>query len=100
MYQLNITTKVNHDIIEEWILWQQEVHIPSLMSTGCFSEFSFSELLDNNDDEGKIFVTQLRFPSLKFYQDFIEEHDSALKEKTYKKWGDGLFSFRTVLRFL
>ena len=98
MYTLNITTKVNHTIIGEWIPWHKNSYLPELMATKCFFDYNFFHLIEHDDTEGKTFVTQLHFPSLEKYNEFIEVYDKSFRKKAIDKWGDLFISFRTILK--
>lgn len=94
----NITTKVDHSVYEEWLQWQKDIHIPEIMGTGFFSEHRFYKLLEHDDDEGKIFVTQFIANTRQDYDTYIKEFSSILRNKSLEKWGDKVVSFRTLLQ--
>ena len=54
----NITIKVDHSILEEWIKWQMEEHIPEIMATGLFDRYKFFRLLEQDDTEGATYIIQ------------------------------------------
>ena len=98
MYTLNITTKVDHDILTDWLLWQKEEHIPALMDTGCFKQYRFHQLLDQDEEDGKVFVLQLVAVSKDSYQTFLEKFEKNLKNDSFTKWGEKCFEFRSLLQ--
>lgn len=98
MYTVNITTKVDHDILTDWLLWQKEEHIPALMDTGCFDHYRFYQLLDQEEEDGKIFVLQLAAFSTESYQTFLEKYESSFKNDSVSKWGERCFEFRSRLQ--
>lgn len=98
MYVLNITSKVDHAIIKEWTVWQKEIYLPELVARHCFSNFHFFKLMDHDDNEGEIFISQLEFSSLEEYQLFLKEYDENWRKKVTDKWGEAVLSFRTVLK--
>ena len=98
MYTLNITTKVDHDILTDWLLWQKEEHIPALMDTGCFQQYRFHQLLDQDEEDGKVFVLQLVAVSKDIYQTFLERFEKDLKKGFFSKWGEKCFEFRSLLQ--
>jgi hypothetical protein len=93
----NITTKVDHIILNEWLQWQKEIHIPEIMATGLFSEHRFYKLLKHDDHEGGIFVTQF-ITSQKDYDRYLLQYAPQLRQKTLDKWNDKVVSFRTLLQ--
>ena len=98
MIVYNITTKVDHEIVDEWIRWQKEIHVPDVMATGFFTKFHFYKLLDHDDDEGRIFITQFLINSRQDYDTFIRQFASVLEKGTWEKWGDKVVSFCTLLQ--
>lgn len=100
MYTLNITTKVQHDIIDDWIQWQKTNNIPNFMDTGLFENFKFCSLLHHDDEEGKTFVLQFSISSWDKYESFLEIYDAEFRQKAFEKWGDAFLAFRTVLESL
>lgn len=98
MYLLNITSKVSHDILDDWLQWQKAINIPEIMATGLFENYRFCHLLDHDDDEGKTFTLQFSISSLAKYEKFLEIHDEGLRQKAFQKWGERFLAFRTILQ--
>ena len=94
----NITTKVDHDVISEWLQWQKQVHIPDIMATGVFTEYRFYKLLEHDDHEGEIFVTQFITVSKEDYNRYLLQYAPQLRQKALDKWNDKVVSFRTLLQ--
>jgi|SRR5690606_975151 len=98
MYTLNITTKVDHSILSQWLAWQKQIHIPAMMATGAFESFRFCELLGHDESEGKTFIIQYSIAALEDYESFLEIHDERLRNKGFEKWGDRFLAFRTLMQ--
>ncbi|HEY5369033.1 MAG TPA: DUF4286 family protein [Hanamia sp.] len=98
MIVYNDTTKVDHEIVEEWVSWQKENYIPEVMATGFCTGFRFYKLLDHDDDEGRIFITQFLINNRQDYDTLITRFLASLKKKTSEKWGDKALSFYTLLQ--
>ena len=49
----NITIKVNNAILDDWMQWQQEVHIPEIMRTGLFERYQVFRLLEQEEEDGQ-----------------------------------------------
>ena len=98
MYTVNITTKVDNDILAEWITWQKEVHIPALMNTGCFQKYRFQQLLEQDETDGKIFVLRLVARIKGSYKVFLDQFENKLKNESFLKWGEKCFEFRSLLQ--
>ena len=93
----NVTMKVEPAIAKEWLHWMQEVHIPEVMQTGCFTEYKIVRLLEVDETEGLTYAIQYNAESKAIYNQYISKFASALRDKAYKKWGDRFIAFRSVM---
>lgn len=100
MYIFNISTLVSYSILENWLPWQKEQNIMEIMDTGCFTEYKFTQLLDQDESEGQTFVTQFIAESLLDYERFLNQYDALFREKALEKWADQFISFRTLMKIL
>lgn len=98
MFVYNITTKVDHTILDEWIRWQKKIHIPEIMATNLFSDYNFYQLLGHDDEGGKNFVIQFITNHRADYDTYLELFASQLQKKTFEKWADKTVSFSTLLQ--
>lgn len=96
MFIYNITNKVDHSILKEWINWQKEEHIPEIMSTNLFDEYKFFHLLEHDDNDGATYIIQYQTHDRKNYEIYIKDHAPLLREKALKKWGDRSVAFRSL----
>jgi hypothetical protein len=97
MLVYNISIKVNHAILSDWIKWQTEEHIPEIMATALFDEYKFFRLLETDETEGPTFVIQYFTNARKNYDEYILKHATQLRKKALQKWGNGFIAFRTLL---
>ena len=97
MIVYNVSQKINKSILKEWLTWQKEVHIPEIMSTGLFSDYKFYKLLDQDEEEGTTYVIQYFSDSRENYDQYVTRFAPGLREKSVKKWGDGVVTFQTVM---
>jgi hypothetical protein len=94
----NITTKVDHEILNNWMQWQREIHIPEMIATGCFFDHRFYELLEHEEEDGKTFVIQFFSNTRSDYEKYITEFAPALRKKSSDKWNGHAITFRTLLQ--
>ena len=94
----NITTKVDHTVLDEWLKWQTDIHIPEIMATGFFYEHRFYELLEHDEEEGKTFVVQFLTHKKDDYHEYLHQFAPQLRKKSLEKWGQHVISFRTLLQ--
>jgi hypothetical protein len=93
----NITIKIIPSIEAQWVQWQQEEHMPEIMSTGLFTDHKFFKLLEQEESEGITYVVQYFSSSMENYNQYISQFAPALREKAFAKWGDQFIAFRTVM---
>jgi hypothetical protein len=98
MFIYNITIKVDNSIIDEWLQWQKEIHIPEILATGAFYDFRFFQLQDQDESDGKTFAMQYFAAVRKDYDQYIRLYAPILREKAIRKWGDKFIAFRTLLK--
>ena len=98
MFVYNITTKVDRDIINDWLKWQKEEHIPEIIATELFTGYKFFQLLEQDDSEDATYVLQYFSETEENYKRYIDEFAPGLGEKAFKKWGDQFIAFRSLMR--
>jgi hypothetical protein len=94
----NITSKVSNAIHMDWLKWTEEVYIPELIATGCFTDGVILQLLEIDDSEGPTFAVQMKAESKALYNRYVEHFAEAMKQKSFAEWGDQFISFRSVMK--
>ena len=98
MILYNVTLNVDSEILEEWLKWMKEVHLPEVMATNKFNQFAMYKIQNHNpDDSGNNYSVQYHADSLQEYDDYVTNFGPALKQKTIEKFGDKIIAFRTLL---
>ena len=100
MYVLNISSKVDHSIITDWIEWQKNIFIPSLLSTGLVNDSQFYKLLEHDDEEGAMYILQLHFNNSEDLRNFMSKYDEVFLKDAVNKWSDKFISFKTSLKHM
>lgn len=100
MIVYNVTIKIDPAIEREWVQWQQQEHIPEIMSTGLFTEYKMFRLLDQDESEGITYVCQYFAGSVADYECYVRDHAPLLRMKAIGRWGDQFIAFRTVMRLV
>ena len=72
MFIYNITVKVENEILEKWMQWQKQIHIPEMIATGYFYDYRFYELLEHEEEDGKTFVIQFYASSKNDFDNYVE----------------------------
>jgi hypothetical protein len=94
----NVTIKVQSAIQHEWLDWLKQEHIPEVMNTGCFTDFTILRLLEIDDAEGPSYAIQYRAESKALYNQYIEKFAGIMRQRSFDKWGDQFIAFRSVLQ--
>lgn len=98
MFVYNITFKVEHKVLEEWMKWQKEVQIPEILASGCFYDHKFYELMDMEEEDGRTFVMQFFAESKSDYNRYHHIYGNRLRHRAIEKWKEHVVSFRTLLK--
>jgi hypothetical protein len=96
----NVTTKVDQSIASEWLQWLKEEHINDMIGTGCFTHAVILQMTEVDETEGPTYAVQYHAESKALYNHYINEYSSEMREKSHKRWGDKIISFRSVLKII
>lgn len=94
----NVTIKIQSAILQQWLIWLKEEHIPEILNTGCFTQSNVLQLLETDDSEGPTYALQFHAESKAQYNRYIELFSAGLRKKSYEKWGDQFIAFRSVMQ--
>lgn len=100
MFIYNVTTKVTHDIQQQWLQWIKEEHIPDIINTGCFTNATILQLLQVDDSEGPTYAVQYFAESKSQYNIYIEKFAPLMRQKALAKWGDKFIAFRSIMQVI
>ncbi len=100
MIVYHVTVKVDYSIADHWLSWLQQVHIPDMIATGCFTDARILQLLEVDDSEGPTYAVQYHAKSKALYNRYIREHADAMRKKGTEKWGDKFVAFRSVMQIV
>jgi hypothetical protein len=100
MYIYNVTIKIDHSIHLPWVEWMKSEHIPEVLATGCFSKAALVRLLDIDDTEGPTYAAQYQADSRELYDTYIALHATALRQKSFNKWGNLFIAFRSLMQVI
>ena len=99
MYIYNVTLNIDKSIQKEWMLWMED-HIIEVLNTGKFSAAKFTEVLVDEEIEGKTYSVQYTANSREDLDRYYQEHADTLRQKGFAKFGDKMLGFRTELRLI
>lgn len=96
----NVTVNIDESIVEEWLEWMIEVHIPDVMATKCFESYQIQKILTGEHQNGVSFSIMYTVPSYEVLHKYSKEYAPAL-QKEHKDRYDGKYAaFRTVMQII
>lgn len=96
----NVTIKVTHEIAQDWVNWMKNEHMPDLMSTGLFTNYRLSRLLEQDETDGITYSAQYFCNTLEDYRSYITHHAELMRNKGFRKFGDQFAAFRTIMEVI
>lgn len=97
----SVSVNVDALFAEEWVDWMRTVHIPEVMATGMFEEFTFHRLVDPPaEGDNLTFNVQYRARSMEDYLAYQREHAPALQRSHSERYKDKFVAFRTILEVM
>lgn len=94
----NVTINIEDDVNTQWVTWMKETHIPQVMNTGLFLDYTFNRLLTRQHDEtGTTYVIQYTAKNMADYDTYQERHAPALQQETRKLFDGKFVAFRTLM---
>ena len=94
----NVTVKLEPSVDEDWNSWMKDVHIPDVMKTGYFESYKFSQLLFQDDSEGKTYAIQYTCSSMDKLKEYQSTHAPALQKEHTDRYKGRFVAFRSILR--
>jgi Domain of unknown function (DUF4286) len=98
MIVYNITIKITNTIHNDWLQWLKDEHVTEVVQTGCFTHATILRLLEVDDTEGPTYAIQYFAESKALYNNYIEKHAAAMRQKSFDKWGNQFIAFRSVMQ--
>tara|TARA_B100002019_G_C21179599_1_gene552932 strand:- start:744 stop:1052 length:309 start_codon:yes stop_codon:yes gene_type:complete len=92
----NVTCNVENEILQEWLQWMLEIHIPDVMQTGFFLEANINKVMSSNDD-GVTYAISYSCESIKKLHEYQLKFSDELQRKHTDRYGEKVVSFRTIL---
>lgn len=98
MIVYNVTVNVDDAVHAEWLQWMKSKHIPDVMATGMFTDYSILRLLSRQEDEtGVTYAIQFHCRDLDTYERYQREFAPALQADTLRLYEGKFAAFRTLL---
>ncbi len=96
----NVTIKIETGVAAAWMQWMQQIHIPEIIATGCFTHAVTLRLLDVDDEEGLTYAIQYHTASKADYNRYIDKFAGEMRQKVFDKWGNKFIAFRSLMEII
>jgi hypothetical protein len=98
MFIYNITMQVEWSIHEAWLQWMLDIHLPEILSTGCFTKHQFVRLIEINETEGPTYALQLYLQNKEDYNRYMRIYSEVQMQEEIALWHDNVVSFATLMK--
>ena len=92
----NITCVVETEILEDWLIWIEKVHIPEILETKFFFEASINKVI-SVDDSDCTYAISYSCESIKKLHEYQVKYSKKLQRKHSNRYGEKVLTFRTIL---
>lgn len=96
----NVTVSVDYEIVQDWMDWMKNVHIPDVMATGKFIDYKVLKVYGQNGDTAMSFAIQYTCENVNLLNEYMTQNAPALQKEHNDRYGDKAVGFRTVLQIL
>jgi hypothetical protein len=96
MLVYNETFIVDDTIIDEWLTWIKNNHIPSILATGDFDSYKVLTVLDS-PNEGITYCIQYYTDTVERYSDFYYKHMDQLHKTHNAQFEERFALFHTLM---
>lgn len=95
----NVTVSVDESIVQDWLQWMKNNHIPEILSTKIFIKAQINRVITQNDS-GQTYALSYTCKSMKDLHKYQVNHAPLLQQKHSKKFNDKAVAFRTIMEVL
>jgi hypothetical protein len=96
----NVTNNVEFAIADQWLQWMQHTHIPAVMATGFFLDYSILRLIGDEESGGVTYAIQYKCESMVELNRYIAECAPELRKDMARLYGDKCVSYRSLLEVI
>ncbi|MBA2500954.1 MAG: DUF4286 family protein [Chitinophagaceae bacterium] len=96
----NITMQVEKQLLDEWLIWIQQEHIPAMMGTGCFIKHQLLKLMSSPENDDPTFAIQYFASTIFKFNQFESQYLDQLLKKISEKWNTGIVFYTTNLEIV
>lgn len=97
MYIYNVTVNIEESVMEDWLQWMRETHIPDVMETGLFTGNRLCRVMVE-EESGVTYSIQYEVKDMETLQLYHDVYAAKLQEEHRKRYENKFVAFRTVLK--
>ena len=99
MIVYNVTVNIDESIVDDWLTWMQEIHIPEVMKTGVFIKSQLNRVIVQGDT-GETYAIAYTCASMKDLHQYQINFAAELQQKHIARYGDRAVAFRTLMEVI
>ncbi|WP_298474413.1 DUF4286 family protein [uncultured Maribacter sp.] len=100
MYIYNVTINVEESVVDSWLIWMKEIHIPEMLATGKFTKALMTKVLIEEEMGGKTYSVQYTTDSKETLQKYYQEDADKMRSDVAKRYAGKFVAFRTELEIV
>lgn len=94
----SVTVSIEKSISEEWRTWMQQVHIPEVLATECFVDYSIHKIIEPVVDENMVtYNIQYSAKNMDLYELYRTLYAPKLQREHTNRYANRFVAFRTLL---
>jgi hypothetical protein len=91
----NVTVQVDENLLEDWLTYMKEIHIPEVMECGIFSKYKMCRIIGS--DSQNTYSIQYFCDTLADFQRYETQFAPSLQKDHSMRYKDKFVAFRTIL---
>ena len=99
MIVYNVTVNIDESIVDDWLTWMKEIHIPEVMKTGVFIKSQLNRVIVQGDT-GETYAIGYTCESMKDLHHYQVNFAPELQKKHLERYGEKVVAFRTLMEVI
>ncbi len=98
MYIYSVTVAIDKSIEKEWLDWMIRAHIPDVLNTGCFYDYSIYQVFSAHAEDTATYNVQYFFEKVEDIEKYQKECALSLQKEHKERFENKFVATRTVLK--
>lgn len=95
----NVTINVEESIVDDWLKWMQDIHIPEVMKTDIFIKSQINKIIVQGDT-GFTYAVAYTCKNMKDLHQYQIKFAPDLQKKHNERYGEKVVVFRTLMELI